>query len=137
MNCSLSTKYQVLDQNRRGTHLSFLPSRNSQFRVGGDGSLSYETLWGGLNFLWFQRRKDLPRSEWEWNLVLFFIEITIYIQVKRSYLVYNSVNSDKFILDNYMTNICDHPCNQYIEQCYHQILPLCHFVVNLSPAPSL
>lgn len=34
-----------------------------------------------------------------------------------------------------MTNISDHHCSPYIEQFHYQILPLCHFVVNISCTP--
>lgn len=51
----------------------------------------------------------------------------IYIQVKPSYLAYNSVSFDKFILDKYMPNARDHHHDQYIEQFYHQksFVPFC------------
>lgn len=37
----------------------------------------------------------------------------ICIQVKPTYVVYNSVSFDKFIRENCMANICGHHCSQY------------------------
>lgn len=56
--------------------------------------------------------------------------------VKSPYLVYNPVTFDRFILDKYIANTCDHHCSQHTEQLKNSSVSFCGQPVPLLPAPS-